>query len=252
MSTGADKINFNAVCKSFKSSGEILKNLNFKIQEGEFVVLLGGSGSGKSTILRLIAGLDTPTSGTMNFHNTGPFDRSFVFQESHLMPWRTVLENVELPLELMNESEKSRKEKAEEALKLVQLAGHNNLLPSELSGGMKMRASLARALTGSPSLLLLDEPFAALDESIRFKLAEDLRELWLKKKMTIVFVTHSVQEACFLGNRIIILSERPATIQNDITLNLPKTRTAELRTSVAFNDELKKMYQLIGNGGDRR
>jgi len=161
------------------------------------------------------------------------------------MPWRTLIENVGLPLELMGLQKKEIELRAEAALKQVQLPSAGHLKPSELSGGMKMRASLARALVAEPSLLLLDEPFAALDEQTRFKLSEDLRDLWCKKRMTVVFVTHSVQEACFLGNRILILSEKPSVIKHDVKINLPEVRKTELRTEVQFNNELKKIYALI-------
>jgi NitT/TauT family transport system ATP-binding protein len=245
-----EKISFVEVEKSFKSSGQILKNINLTIDEGDFVVLLGRSGSGKSTLLRLIAGLETPTAGRLNFNSSRPFDRSFVFQESHLMPWRTVFENVTLPLELMKTPDDLKKTKAEEALNLVQLPSSSQLYPSELSGGMKMRVSLARALASEPGLLLLDEPFAALDEQTRFKLAEDLRDLWLKKRMTVVFVTHSVQEACFLANRVLILSEKPSVIKSDVRLELPEKRVHSLRTEPEFNEQLKKIYGLIDLSGE--
>jgi NitT/TauT family transport system ATP-binding protein len=247
MNQSQSKISFHDVSKSFSNSGLILNNISLTIDEGDFIVILGRSGSGKSTLLRMMAELDRPTAGKLSFHNTRNYDRSFVFQESHLMPWRNVLENVELPLELMKMPPELRKKKALAALEMVQLPHASSLLPSELSGGMKMRVSLARALASEPGLLLLDEPFAALDEQTRFQLAEDLRELWLRKKMTTVFVTHSVQEACFLANRILILSQSPSTVQHDICINLPEKRTHSLRTENAFNEQLKRVYSLIDN-----
>lgn len=245
MTIGPEKILFQNVHKDFQSTGKVLRDLNFAADSGDFIVLLGRSGAGKSTLLKLMAGLETATSGHVQVQLKSSNDRGYVFQEPHLMPWRTLIENVGLPLELMGLPRKEIQLRAEAALKQVQLPSSGHLKPSELSGGMKMRASLARALVAEPSLLLLDEPFAALDEQTRFKLSEDLRDLWCKKRMTVVFVTHSVQEACFLGNRILILSEKPSVIKHDVKINLPEVRKTELRTEVQFNNELKKIYALI-------
>lgn len=245
MTIGPEKILFQNVHKDFQSTGKVLKDLNFTADSGDFIVLLGRSGAGKSTLLRLIAGLEEPSSGRLKIDLKSANDRGYVFQEPHLMPWRTLAENVGLPLELLGLPKQDIAKRAEEALAQVQLPASAHLKPSELSGGMKMRASLARALVAEPSLLLLDEPFAALDEQTRFKLSEDLRDLWRKKRMTVIFVTHSVQEACFLGNRILILSEKPSVIKHDIKINLPEVRKTDLRTEAVFNSELKKIYALI-------
>lgn len=244
------KLIFKQTSLKFEKSGFILKDFNFEVAQGDFVVILGASGSGKSTLLRLISGLQKPSSGTVSVLQSNPFDKAFVFQESHLMPWRSLIENVELPLELIGASKTVRRQKVLNALELVDLSHATELTPAELSGGMKMRASLARALVSEPSLLLLDEPFAALDEQTRFKLAEELRELWRKKKMTVIFVTHSVHEACFLANRIVTLSEKPAQIKHDIRINLPEKRTTSLRTEADFNAELKRLYNILENKGD--
>ncbi len=249
MTIGPEKILFQNVHKDFQSTGKVLRDLNFTAESGDFVVLLGRSGAGKSTLLRLIAGLEEPTQGNLKINLNSANDRGFVFQEPHLMPWRNLIENVGLPLELIGLPQNEISKRAEAALDQVQLSGVSHLKPSELSGGMKMRASLARALVAEPSLLLLDEPFAALDEQTRFKLSEDLRNLWCEKRITVVFVTHSVQEACFLGNRILILSEKPSVIKHDIKINLPERRKTQLRTDPVFNNELKKIYELIGSSG---
>jgi NitT/TauT family transport system ATP-binding protein len=243
--SGKNYISLKNVGKVFPKSGEVLKNLTIDVQESDFVVLLGPSGSGKSTILRLIAGLDQSTTGRISFSKENKFETAFVFQESHLMPWRTLLENVELPLELMNISKNERRERATQLLNQVGLADAFDLYPAELSGGMKMRASLARALVVKPKLLLLDEPFAALDEQTRFKLSEELRLLWQERAMTVIFVTHSVQEACFLADRIIALSNKPTKIQADIRLDLPVQRFNSLRTESIFLQQLKKIYASI-------
>lgn len=233
------------VSKSFSASGQVLNNINLQINYGDFVVLLGPSGSGKSTLLRLIAGLESATSGTIKYDEKNKADRAFVFQESHLMPWRNLKDNVSLPLELLGKSEKERNAKALAALSSVGLESAAELFPHELSGGMKMRGSLARALVVQPKLLLLDEPFAALDEETRFRLGEDLRELWLKNSMTVIFVTHSLHEACFLGERILALSKRPATISAEVRIELPKVRSNSIRTEMIFSEQLKKIYAVV-------
>lgn len=233
------------VSKSFSASGEVLSNINLKINQGDFVVLLGPSGSGKSTLLRLIAGLESASSGTVKYDQQGSADRAYVFQEAHLMPWRNLQDNVSLPLELLGSSEQERNSKALAALSSVGLEAAAGLFPHELSGGMKMRGSLARALVVQPRLLLLDEPFAALDEETRFRLGEDLRELWLKNSMTIVFVTHSLHEACFLGERLLVLSKKPAVITVEIRIELPKIRSNSIRTEMIFSEQLKKIHAAL-------
>ncbi|MBY0552909.1 ABC transporter ATP-binding protein [bacterium] len=235
------------VSKSFVNTGCVLSNISIEIKKGDFVVLLGPSGSGKSTLLRLIAGLEADFDGHINFSDAKIFDKSFVFQEPHLMPWRTLLQNTELPLELMKVSKGERVNRATDVLTKVGLKNATHLYPSELSGGMKMRASLARALVAEPELLLMDEPFAALDEHTRFKLSEDLRNLWKQSGMTVVFVTHSVHEACFLANRVLVLSDKPAKIHSDIKINLPDVRTNSLRTESVFSEQLKRVYDSLEN-----
>lgn len=234
-------VELNGVTKFFSSSGEVLRSVDLAISEGDFVSLLGPSGSGKSTLLRLIAGLENPDSGTLRAISQ---KRSFVFQEAHLLPWRNVLENVSLPLELLRHGNvQERREQSQEVLRKVGLQDSLRKYPHELSGGMKMRVAVARALISNPRLLLLDEPFAALDENTRFSLQEELRSLWSKEKsMTVIFVTHSVTEAVFLSERAVILSQRPAQVVGDVRIQLPEERGFQLRTQPSFNAEVKRLY----------
>lgn len=238
-------ITIKNVSKKYLNSGFELNSFNLDIHNNDFISILGPSGSGKSTLLRLISELEPVDEGLIQINSKERFEISYVFQDAHLLPWRSVLKNVELPLELMRVPDVTRTQLATEALNNVGLAHSLQLYPHELSGGMKMRASLARALVTKPKLLLLDEPFAALDEQIRHKLTEDLRQLWLDQNLTIVFVTHSVQEACFLSNRVLILNGNPTTIKADLKIQLPLTRTTHLRTETEFNDQLKLIYKAI-------
>ncbi len=242
------QIDIQNLSHSYPSSGLILDQINFKISEPDFVVFLGPSGCGKSTLLKLIAGLEANSAGQISINHQKKNDIGFVFQEPHLMPWRNLIENVKLPLEIINEIKTSEQiNLAREVLAKVGLEKYEQLYPHELSGGMKMRASLARALIHKPSLLLLDEPFAALDEQTRFKLSEDLRDLWQQSQMSVIFVTHSVHEACFLGERIIALSGKPAKIKTEIKINLQKNRTHDLRMSLTYAEELQRVYSVLSS-----
>lgn len=231
------------------ASPAVINNFNLSVAAGEFVSLVGPSGCGKSTLLRLASELEKPTSGVLSYSEQ-EFTRSFVFQDATLLPWRTAYENTVLPIELdtaLNNSQ-SRAQYLADArawLDRVGLADSYDRLPHELSGGMRMRVSLARALSTSPKLLLLDEPFAALDEVTRHQLQVFLRQLWMEKRMTILFVTHSMAEAVFLSNRIVSLAGRPASIQNDLTIQLPESRSNDLRYSDQFQVELRKVYDQI-------
>lgn len=233
--------------RRFSETGSVLERFNLQIQPGEFVSLLGPSGCGKSTVLRLIAGLDQPQSGevkvsvqTSDGSPSGAF-RGFVFQEAQLLPWKTALGNTELPLELMKVPRSEIKNKALAALRQVGLTEAQNKYPAQLSGGMKMRVSVARALVTEPRLLLLDEPFAALDENTRHRLQEDLRALWLKSRMTIVFVTHSASEAAFLSDRAVVLGLRPARVVLNRPSALPLMRDRALRTSGEYLREVEML-----------
>lgn len=217
----------------------VIENLNLNIEAGSFVSIVGPSGCGKSTLLRLIAGLETPSAGTLKKASEKELNFSFVFQDPNLLAWRTVYENVRLPFELNDQLKKLSADEQDkrivESLKKVHLDESQDLFPHQLSGGMKMRVSLARALVNSPRLLLMDEPFAALDESTRFEMQRELHSLWQKERMTVVFVTHSLFESTFLSERIIMLKGAGAPVVLDQKLALPATREEGLRTTEAFN-----------------
>lgn len=215
-------LSLSAVSKRFPSHHKeggtaALDDLSFTIARGEFVSLLGPSGCGKSTALRLIAGLLTPDSGTIAWPGGKP-DTGFVFQDATLMPWGDVLANVRLPLDLQHIARRDGEARAAAALARVGLSGFENAFPRELSGGMKMRVSIARALVARPRLLLLDEPFAALDEPSRAALNDDLLRLWKEDALTVLFVTHSVGESAYLSSRVLVMTPRPGRIGADIAL----------------------------------
>ena len=243
------------VRRQFPNGVVALNNLDLDVPAGQFIAILGPSGCGKSTLLRLVAGLDQPQSGTISVaagvgdHLARRADVAYVFQDAHLLPWRSVLQNIALPLELMHIPRRERIECSRWAIQRVGLDDAANRYPSELSGGMKMRASLARAMVTEPKLLLLDEPFAALDEITRHKLDEQLRELWLAARMTVVFVTHSTSEAVFLAERAVVLSRRPGRIVADHQVELPTDRTSEIRGTTPFAHETRVLYEALERGG---
>ena len=210
----------DSVGKRFFNGTEALSQLSFKIAESQFVSLLGPSGCGKSTALRLIAGLIAPDSGTINWSGARP-ELGFVFQEPTLMPWTDALTNIRLPLDLKKIPRRQARTRAAHALARVGLKDFAAAYPRELSGGMKMRVSIARALAGEPKLLLMDEPFAALDEPSRQGLNDDLLRLAREDRITVVFVTHSVTEASYLSDRVLVMSPRPGRIKAEIELALP-------------------------------
>jgi NitT/TauT family transport system ATP-binding protein len=221
------------VSKVFANGVKALDGASLEIAAGEFVSVLGPSGCGKSTLLRLVAGLDTPGAGTIEWPSGRP-DVGFVFQEPTLMPWTTALANVALPLKLSGVPGAEREARAVAALAHVGLAGFERSYPRELSGGMKMRVSIARALVTGPKLLLMDEPFAALDEITRRRLNTDLLELWQRTRFTAVFVTHSVFESVFLSQRIAVMSGRPGRVLSEIAIPAPYPRTESFGTSSEY------------------
>jgi NitT/TauT family transport system ATP-binding protein len=232
------QIEFADVTKNYGTGRVVLQAIDLKILKGEFVTLIGPSGCGKSTVLKLISGLTPASVGTIRVDGMTPENAretiSFIFQDATLLPWRTVTQNVGLGLELERVSSKRRNEKVASLLQLVGLDEVAEAYPRELSGGMKMRASIARALATNPRLLLMDEPFAALDEMTRDRLNEELLRLRAEQQWTGVFVTHSVAEAAFLSTRIVVLAPNPGRIHAVLPVEFPFPRTAELRESPEF------------------
>jgi NitT/TauT family transport system ATP-binding protein len=226
------------ISKRFANGTVALNDVALDVFEHQFLSLLGPSGCGKSTLLRLIAGLTDPTGGTITWQ--GHPSLSFVFQEPTLMPWATALSNVMLPLRLAGVHRDERRERAAAALAQVGLAGFEKSYPRELSGGMKMRVSIARALVTRPKVLLMDEPFAALDEITRFKINNDLLELWQRESFTVIFVTHSVFESAFLSQRIAVMAARPGRVIEEILLEAPYPRTPAYRTSAQNNEYCRR------------
>jgi NitT/TauT family transport system ATP-binding protein len=231
--SGPSVVSLGDVGKTFANGVTALDRLNLDLWPGEFVSLLGPSGCGKSTVLRLIAGLSEPSRGTIHWGGGGAGEIGFVFQEPTLMPWATVADNVRLPLTLKGLGHDS-KPRVDAALERVGLQDFAASYPRELSGGMKMRASIARALVTGPGLLLMDEPFAALDEITRFRLNNDLLALWQTLGKTVVFVTHSVFESVYLSQRIVVMTSRPGRVFTELAIDAPYPRDERFRTSAAY------------------
>ena len=251
-------ISLNGVSKTFSNGTVALNDLSLDIRQGEFVSLLGPSGCGKSTALRIITGLTGPTAGRVEWPQEQARQKdhelSFVFQEPTLMPWATVFGNVWLPLRLKGISKNAARDQVNEALQMVGLDQFAESYPRELSGGMKMRVSIARALVTKPKVLLMDEPFAALDEITRFKLNNDLLKLWETFGWTVIFVTHSVFESVYLSNRIVVMAARPGRIVNDLPIDAPYPRDEEFRTSPVYSGlcrEVSTALHAAMGAGDR-
>jgi NitT/TauT family transport system ATP-binding protein len=221
------------VRKTFASGLEALAGVDLAVGSGEFVAILGASGCGKSTLLRLIAGLAEPSGGSVGWSGERR-GLGFVFQEPTLMPWANVFSNVYLPLRLAGRSRAEAASRVSDALEQVGLAEFAQAYPRQLSGGMRMRVSIARALVTEPEILLLDEPFAALDEQTRFKLNEDLLAVWRARRLTVLFVTHSVFESVFLSTRVVVMTARPGRIAADLPVNFAGERNAALRSAAEF------------------
>ena len=238
-SRSAPLVALRDVGKTFPSGTQALAGLDLEVRQGEFVALLGPSGCGKSTALRIIAGLSEPTEGLVEWpHAAGPTASEsrigFVFQEPTLMPWATVFDNVVLPFKLRGAAASEVAERVEAALDRVGLRAFGRAYPRELSGGMRMRVSIARALVTAPQLLLMDEPFAALDEITRFALNDDLLQMWQALRTTIIFVTHSVFESVCLSNRVLVMAARPGRVFNELAVDAPYPRDQNFRTSAEY------------------
>jgi NitT/TauT family transport system ATP-binding protein len=251
---GEPLIVIDHVGKTYANGTVALEGIDFNVQEGEFVSLVGPSGCGKSTLLRMVAGLGPITSGTILVEGLPPRqarqekgDTAFVFQDANLMPWRDVLGNVELPLELKGVGKTERRSKVMQALETVGLDSVAKSYPRELSGGMRMRVSLARALAADPRLLMMDEPFGALDEITRQRLNAELLRLCALANWTVVFVTHNVFEAVYLSTRILVMSARPGRIIAEVPVPLPHPRVPEIRTAPEFTQIVREVVDLLGD-----
>jgi NitT/TauT family transport system ATP-binding protein len=232
--------NLNLTFETNDGPVHALKDVSLDINKGDFVSFIGPSGCGKTTFLRCIAGLETPTAGDISVNGMTPDEArrarayGYVFQAAGLYPWRTIGRNVKLPLEIMGYSKAEQKERMERVLELVDLAGFEKKFPWQLSGGMQQRASIARALAFDADILLMDEPFGALDEIVRDHLNEQLLQLWARTEKTIGFVTHSIPEAVYLSTKIVVMSPRPGRISDVIESPLPKDRPLDIRDSAEF------------------
>lgn len=240
-------VSLSRVSKTFDNGTQAFGPIDLEVRPGEFASLLGPSGCGKSTALRVIAGLLHPSAGDVSFPRGRP-EIGFVFQEPTLMPWRSALANTQLPLELKGVARGEAEARARNALARVGLQGFESAFPRELSGGMKMRVSIARALAAKPRLLLMDEPFAALDEPTRQALNDDLLKLWREDGLTVIFVTHSVYESTYLSTRVVVMTPRPGRIAADIALDFPPDRTEAFRLSPAFSQAAAKVTEALRGG----
>lgn len=240
------------VSKSFtnnrKEKIQAIKNVSFDVQEHEFISIIGPSGCGKSTLLKLISDLELRDDGDIIFDFDNTKDNlGFVFQDSILFPWKNVYDNIILPLEIKGIKTQANLDYIETLLKLVNLDEFRNSLPKELSGGMKQRASIARSLSYNPSLLLMDEPFGALDAITRDGLNVELRRIWKETNKTILFVTHDIEEAVFLSTKVIVLSNRPSTIREQIDIDLPDQRTLDIKHDKQFLDYVTRLRGLLND-----
>ena len=255
--TDGTVVSINGVTKSFSTGVTALQDVSLDIKPGEFVSLIGPSGCGKSTLLRIIGDLVQPTTGTIVVNGKTAHqarldhDYGIVFQDAVLYDWRTVARNVSLPLEMLGWERTRRRERVREMLELVELTGFESNRPWQLSGGMQQRVSIARALSFDPALLLMDEPFGALDEMTRERLNMELLRIWEKAASTVVFVTHSIPEAVFLSTRVVVMSARPGRIADVIDVDLPQPRTAETREDARFFEHVTAVREALA-GGERQ
>jgi NitT/TauT family transport system ATP-binding protein len=251
-------VSIGGVTKSFRTGVTALQDIELEIRPGEFVSLIGPSGCGKSTLLRIIGDLIQPTSGTVVVNGKSAHqarldhDYGIVFQDSVLYDWRTVARNVSLPLEMLRWDRAKRKARVKEMLELVELTGFESSRPWQLSGGMQQRVSIARALSFDPALLLMDEPFGALDEMTRERLNMELLRIWEKAGSTVVFVTHSIPEAVYLSTRVVVMSPRPGRIRDVIDIDLPQPRGAATREEPRFFELVTAVREALAAGRGER
>ena len=252
--TAANVVAIAGLTKSFRTGVTALQEIDLRIAPGEFVSLIGPSGCGKSTLLRIIGDLIQPTAGTVQVNGKPAHqarldhDYGIVFQDAVLYDWRTVAKNVSLPLELLGWNRGRRRERVKEMLELVELTGFESSRPWQLSGGMQQRVSIARALSFDPALLLMDEPFGALDEMTRERLNMEVLRIWEKAGSTVVFVTHSIPEAVFLSTRVVVMSARPGRIAKVIDVDLPQPRTAMTREESRFFELVTAVREELAAG----
>ncbi len=238
--------NLTAVFPDNNGGLRALQAISFEICPQEFICVLGPSGSGKSTLLRILAGLLEPTSGRVDFGNGRQPHIGMVFQQANLMPWRTTIQNIMLPLELGGMDHAAALARAQELIDLVGLQGFESSLPRDLSGGMAQRVAIARALIHDPDLLLLDEPFGSLDALTRERMWVELSRIWQARRKTVIMVTHSIEESLFLAYRVLVLTQRPGSIKLDLTVDIPRPRKDEMRYTPHFGKLAKKLKEAIG------
>ena len=251
--TSATALHIDSVSLTYRSRGQgevtALEKMSLDVRDNEFITIVGQSGCGKSTLLRLVSGLLPPTTGRIDLADrpvTGPrSDVGIVFQSAVLLPWRTVLENVLLPIEFLKLDTTKYEGRARELLALVGLKGFESAYPRALSGGMQQRVSISRALVSDPRILLMDEPFGALDAMTREELSFELLRIWDERKKTVLFVTHSIPEAVLLANRVVVMTPRPARVAKIIEVNLPRPRTLEMEFSDEFRRATDEIRELI-------
>jgi NitT/TauT family transport system ATP-binding protein len=237
--------NLSAVFPDNNGGLRALEDVSFDVHPREFVCVLGPSGSGKTTLLRILAGLIPPTSGSFMFGHGEQPSIGMVFQQSNLMPWRTAIENIKLPLEIKGTDEVEALTRAQEMIELVGLQGFEESLPRDLSGGMAQRVAIARALIHDPDLLLLDEPFASLDAMTRERMWVELSRIWQARQKTVIMVTHSINESLFLADRVLVLTQRPGKVKLDLKVDLPRPRNDDIRYTPHFGRLARKLRATI-------
>jgi NitT/TauT family transport system ATP-binding protein len=247
------KVSVRNLCKVYEGRGRqetvVFKEINLDIHAEEFICIVGPSGCGKTTFIKIIDGLVKASSGAVWINgreiSEPGFDRAFVFQADSLYPWRTVLDNIVFGLEIKGEDRRAREPKARELIKMVGLVGFESHYPHELSGGMRQRVNLARALAVDPEIILMDEPFAALDAQTREVMQQELLKVWSKSKKTVIFITHQIDEAVYLADRVVVFSARPSTIKADVRVNIPRPRSLSVKRTPEFLGHVGDIWNMI-------